>query len=351
MESNQSEPTIVLGVDTHKDTHTVTALDLLGKHLSTATFSTDSKGYTALLAWALEFGFIDKCGIEGTSSYGAGLTRFLRKNDIKVVEVCRPNRQLRRRKGKSDPVDSESAARTVLAGDELGAPKSQDGGVEMIRLFKIQRKSAIKARTQAGNQIHAIISTAPDELRATLRNTSLKQLIPRLKALRPGSLENVSATVKYALKGLAKRWGALQDEIKALDKLLTKAVQSIAPKLAELHGVGTEVASTLLIAAGDNPERLKNESSFAALCGVSPLDASSGKQSRHRLNRGGNRDANRALWVIAFVRFRIDERTKEYTAKRMKQGRTKLEVIRCLKRYIAREVYKIIVKVPLETSS
>jgi len=283
-------------------------------------------------------------GIEGTGSYGAALTAHMRTSGLKVLEVCRPNRQLRRRRGKSDPVDAEAAARAVLSGQELGIPKSQDGPVEGMRLLRIARKSAIKARTQAANQIHAAIVAAPAALRQRLRGLTLKATIKLATAFRVSidTTASLTDTVRYVLRGLARRWKSLNDEVKAVDKLLESMVRTVAPELLDKIGVGTDVACTLLVAAGDNPERLKNEAAFAALCGVSPVDASSGRQQRHRLNRGGNRDANRALWVIAFVRMRCDPRTKEYVAKRTENGLSRMEILRCLKRYIAREIFKVL---------
>jgi transposase len=281
--------------------------------------------------------------VEGTSSYGAGLTRHLRAEGLQVLEVSCPNRQLRRRRGKSDPVDAEAAARAALSGQALGTPKSQDGPVEGMRLVRVERRSAIKARTQAANQLHGTISTAPEPLRQRLHGQTVRAIVKLATAFRvadPGA--SLDATVRYVLRGLARRWLALNEEIKRLDKLLTRIVRSVAPELVAQVGVGTEVACALLVAVGDNPERLANEASFAALCGVSPVDASSGRQRRHRLNRGGNRDANRALWVIAFVRMRCDARTKQYTARRTGEGLSQLEITRCLKRYIARDIFKML---------
>ncbi len=335
------------GVDTHKDTHTAAALDSMGRSLGNKTFPASAAGYVALVSWLRGFGRIDRVGIEGTGSYGSGLTGHLRKEGIHVVEVNRPNRQARRRHGKSDPADAEAAARATLAGDALGVPKSQDGEVEVIRLLRIQRRSAVHARTQAANQLHAVVSTAPESLRCSLRDLSLAALVKHAVKLRAmKSIDLVSAT-RVVLRGLALRWQHLHEEVKQLDQQLEILVNAAAPDLVALRGVGVEVAGALLVAAGDNPERLARETSFAALCGVSPVDASSGRQHRHRLNRGGNRDANRALWVIALVRVRCDERTRGYVARRTTEGLAKPEIIRCLKRYIAREVFKILQKRPL----
>lgn len=344
MNSNDTNCQITAGVDTHKDTHTAAALNGTGQLLGISEFETTLAGYEAMTAWLESFGQVVAVGIEGTGSYGAGLTNHMRASGLNVLEVCRPNRQFRRRRGKSDPVDAEAAARAVLSGQALGIPKSQNGLVEGMRLLRIERKSAIKARTQAANQIHATVVAAPEALRQRLRGLTLKATIKLSAAFRVAldTTASLTDTVRYVLRGLARRWKNLNDEVKALDRLLEAMVRTVAPELLDKTGIGAEVACTLLVAAGDNPERLKNEAAFAALCGVSPVDASSGRQHRHRLNRGGNRDANRALWVIAFVRMRCDPRTKEYVAKRTANGLSRMEILRCLKRYIAREVFKVL---------
>jgi transposase len=333
---------IVGGIDTHKDTHTVAAIDAVGRALGNATFPASSAGYALLLEWLRNFGEVDRVGIEGTGSYGAGVTTHLRRHGVAILEVNRPNRQQRRRNGKSDPADAEAAARATLAGEATGVPKSQEGVVEVIRILRLQRRSAIHARTQVANQVHAVVATAPESLRGSLASLPLSGLLARARKMRCSSPEDTASASQLVLRGLARRWDQLDREIAALDKHLTALVTKAAPKLVELRGVGVDVAGTLLVAAGDNPERLVNESSFAAMCGVSPVDASSGRQHRHRLNRGGNRDANRALWVVALVRLRTDARTQTYAARRTAEGLSKPEVLRCVKRYIAREVFKLL---------
>jgi transposase len=346
MDLTRSLPRITGGVDTHKDTHTVAALDAAGRLLGQDTFVASADGYVALVTWLRAFGHIDRVGIEGTGSYGSGLASHLRKEGIHIVEVNRPNRQMRRRRGKSDPADAEAAARATLAGDAMGTPKSQDGAVEIIRILRLQRRSAIHARTQAANQLHAVVSTAPESLRGTLRGLTLAALLLHASKVRVSKSVDIVSATRIVLRGLALRWRQLDQEVKLLDHQLEALVKTIAPRLIALRGVGVEVAGALLVAAGDNPERLEREASFAALCGVSPVDASSGKQHRHRLNRGGNRDANRALWVIALVRVRCDGPTRNYVARRIQEGLSKPEIMRCLKRYIAREVFKLLAKVP-----
>jgi transposase len=346
MDPTTSISRVTAGVDTHKDTHTAAALDSTGRVLGNAAFPACPTGYAALLDWLCGFGQVERVGIEGTGSYGAGLARHLRGEGVCVVEVNRPNRQTRRRHGKSDPVDAEAAARSTLARDALGVPKSQDGTVEAIRILRLERRSAIRARTQAANQLHAVVSTAPEPLRGDLRELSLSQLVEHARRLRTRSPSDADSATRSVLKGLAKRWRQLDREVDVLDAQLEALAKSAAPDLLALRGVGVEVACTLLVAAGDNPDRLADEASFAALCGVSPVDASSGRQHRHRLNRGGNRDANRALWVIALVRVRSDPRTRLYVARRTSEGLGKAEILRCLKRYIAREVFKLLRRSP-----
>jgi transposase len=337
------EGTILGGVDTHKDVHAAAALSETGRLLGTAEFPTTPAGYRRLLAWLRGFGPVERVGIEGTGSYGAGLCRYLRSKGVEVVEVGRPNRQWRRRRGKSDPADAEAAARAVLAGEAVGAPKSQDGGVEAIRMLRLARRSAIKARTQAANQLRGVVATAPGPLREKLRALSVPLLVALARRFRCGAPTTPEAAARFTLKSLAGRWAALDAEVGRLDEQLGRLVARAAPALLAVNGVGVEVAGALLIAAGDNPARLADEASFAALCGASPVDASSGRRQRHRLNRGGNRDANRALWVIVMARMAGEPRTRRYVERRTGEGLSKKEIIRCLKRYVAREIYKTLV--------
>jgi transposase len=231
-------------------------------------------------------------GIEGTSSYGAGLARHLKAAGISVMEVERPKRRHLRRKGKSHPLDAEAAARTVLAGEAVGEPKSGDGKVEMIRVLRSARQSAVKARSQAANQLQALLVTAPEDLRHRLRQLPTKELVASCARFRLGSdPDEVRTATKFALRSVARRYEALSREIAELDAQLDQLVAQVAPELVSLPGIGTDHAATLLIVAGDNPQRLSSEASFASLCGVSPIEASSGKVVRHRLDRGGNRDA------------------------------------------------------------
>jgi transposase len=331
--------TVFGGVDTHADTHVAAAIDPIGRLLGTAEFATTPTGHRELLCWLRNHGDVETVGVEGTGAWGAGLARFLARAGVAVVEVDRPNRQHRRRHGKSDPVDAEAAARAALSGDACGVPKSRSGAVESIRALRVARRSALKARTQAGNQLHALVVTAPYKLRERLRGLPTRRLALHTTRLRPGDPATPTGGTKTSLRSIGRRWIALDTEIQELSDLLDTLVADTAPDLIARHGVGTETAAALLIAAGDNPHRLHSEASFAALCGTSPIDASSGRNQRHRLNRGGNRDANNALWWITIVRMRSCDRTKAYVAKRTSEGLTKKEIIRCLKRYIARELY------------
>jgi transposase len=345
------EVRVTVGVDTHRDQHVGVALDQFGRRLGARGVPTTPAGFAELVAWARTFGTLERLGVEGTGSYGAGLTRWLRARGLPVIEVERPHRQdrqARRRRGKSDPLDAEAAARAVLAGTVVGHPKAGDGQVEMIRTLRLARRSAMKARTQAANQLHALVVTAPDELRARLRALPMAELITLVAAFRPvragAALGTPLAAAKLALKGLAVRYRQLSAEIEALDVHLEQLVASAAPELLAVKGVGTDIAGALLVAAGDNPDRLHSEAAFASLCGVAPIPASSGKTNRHRLSRGGDRDANRALYLLALGRMGWDPATRTYVTRRTTAGLSKPEIIRCLKRYIAREIYRILVK-------
>ena len=262
-----------------------------------------------------------RVGVEGTGAYGAGLARYLAKAGVEVVEVDRPNRQTRRRKGKSDPVDAEAAARAALSGEASGRPKSRTGTVEMIRALRVARRSACKARTQASNQLHDLVLTAPDELRAILRTLTLAELVQRAARWRPGTIVSPTAATKLSLSLIARRHQALSDEMRRLDAELARLVEEVAHHSSNAEGLGTDTTGAFLVAVGDNPGRLRSEASFAALCGASPIDASSGKQQRHRLNRGGDRQANQALWRVVMVRMTCDPRTREYIARRRTEGR------------------------------
>jgi transposase len=329
------------GVDTHADVHVAAAVDQVGRVLGTRAFPADGAGYQAALAWLSAHGELAKVGVEGTGSYGAGLARYLGACGVEVAEVIRPNRQARRQRGKSDTADAVAAALAALNGEAAGVPKSRDGAVESIRALRVARAGAVKARTQAGNQLRDLIVTAPEQVRQQLAGLPLKRQVEVAGRFRLRDLARPAEGLRAAMASVARRHQDLTAEIARLDAALEELLTHAAPpELLAKQGVATQVAATLLATTGDNPSRVRTEASLAALCGASPVDASSGKQIRHRLNRGGDRQANSALWTITMTRLAHDPRTKAYLARRTAQGKTKKEVIRCLKRYIAREIYK-----------
>ena len=332
------------GVDTHKQVHVAAALDAAGRLLATAEFDAAPHGYGELASWLQSWGAVWRVGVEGTGSYGAGLTRHLAAAG---VEVNRPNRQTRRRRGKTDTVDAEAAARAALSGEAVAVPKSADGCVEAIRTLSVARRCAVKARTVAGNQINAVAVTAPEQVKDLLRRPNTPQMIKICARWLLGvGGAPAAGGAKRALRALARRHQALTAEIDELDAELLALCEKANPALLGACGVGAETAAALLTAAGDNPERMRSEASFAALCGASLIEASSGPRTRHRLNRGGNRQANKALWRIAMVRLRVHQQSIDYAARRRAQGSTRRETIRCLKRHIAREIYRLLTHPP-----
>ncbi|WP_371744502.1 IS110 family transposase [Georgenia sp. TF02-10] len=335
---------VIAGVDTHADTHHVAVVAAAtGTRLGDAKFPTTEAGYGDLLRFITSHGQVTTVGIEGTNSYGAGLSRHLRSAGVKVAEVLRPARQVRRRHGKSDPIDAYAAASAVLAGDRLPAPKAADGDVEAIRALHLARRSAVKARANTQRQIKSLLVTAPEKIRAQVRNLTDTELLTRLAATRPApATAGVEAATLTALRHLARRHRYLTEEITELEADLDTLLRRAAPALLATKGIGTVTAAQLLVTAGDNPDRLTSEGSFAALCGAAPIPASSGKTVRYRLNRGGDRHANAALYRIVLVRMSCDPRTKAYVAKRTTEGKDTKEIIRCLKRTIAREVYHLL---------
>jgi transposase len=332
---------LVAGIDTHKHTHHVSVLDHLGRSIVDRQFATTSTGYAQLVEFLQHHGPIDRVGVEGTGSYGAGVARVLSAAGFSVVEVIRQNRQARRLRGKSDPIDARNAALSVLAGTETAAPKSSDGQVESVRILMGERRSAVKAKTQAINQIHALLVTAPDTVRTAYRALGGDKLVIALARSRPGTSGDDPAQIaRQTLKRLAMRCLTMQEEIITIDGQLEALVRSVNPRLLSLNGAGPVTAATLLAAAGDNPERLASKAAFAALTGVAPIPASSGQRVRHRLSRGGNRHANSALHRIVLLRMRHREpRTMAYFARRRAEGLTDRDIMRCLKRHIANEVY------------
>jgi transposase len=326
----------VMGIDTHKHTHVAVILDGIGRQQGTLQVPATDAGARQLLAWSRGHGTPLTAGVEGTGSYGYQLTRALQAAGVTVLEVNRPDRANRRRKGKSDPVDAEAAARAVLAGQATAVPKNREGAVEALRALTMARNSAVKATTTASNQIKALLVGAEQDLRDQLRVQSLLQLATRASQLAP------SSGLHAALASLGRRWLALHTEVLDLDRAIRDQIARTAPKLIRRPGIGIHSAAQLLITAGGNPERLRSDAAFAALCGASPVQASSGQRHRHRLSRGGDRQANNALWTIANNRMIHDARTREFSKRRRENGDSRNDTLRVLKRYIARETFGLI---------
>ncbi|WP_043468337.1 IS110 family transposase [Kitasatospora sp. MBT66] len=325
------------GVDSHADTIHVAVISDNGGHLADAEFTTTAAGYAAALAFLGAHGHVLAIGVEGTSSYGTGFTRAAREGGLTVVEVNRPDRAERRRVGKSDPIDAYAAARATLSGRADAAPK--DDTVSGMRALHNVARSAIKARTAALNQITHILVTAPEAIRTRYRRLKAAERTDALARLRPAG-DAIHVAVLAALKSLARRVKELTAEHEALTKAIDAEVTAHIPGLRAAYGVGPDTAAQLLVTAGGNPERMRTEAAFAALCGVAPVPASSGRTNRHRLSRGGDRAANAALYRIALCRMSSDRRTRDYVARQSEAGRTKKEIIRLLKRAIAREIFR-----------
>jgi len=327
------------GVDTHADVHVAAALDPLGGLLGVAEFPATAAGYTRLLGWLGGFGTVCLVGIEGTGSYGAGLARHIAAAGVRVVEVDRSDRQDRRRKGKSDPLDAVSAARAAQSGRAAGEPKGRDGQVEAIRALMVAKRTARSERIQTINQARSLIVTGPEDLRARFAHHAADDLVAELAALRPRPGSMIRYHTLLSLRELGRRVAFPDGQLQRLDDLIVPLVTARAPGLLSLYGVGHDTAAKLLIAAGDHPERLRSEAAWAHLCATAPIPASSGKVTRHRLNPGGDRQANHALYRIVITRMSSHPPTRAYVNRRSKEGLSKKEIIRCLKRYVAREVY------------
>jgi len=315
------------------------ALDPIGGLLGVQEFPASSAGYGRLLDWLRGFGAVSLVGIEGTGSYGAGLARHLAAAGVRVVEVDRSDRQDRRRHGKSDPLDAVSAARAAQSGRARGASRGRDGQVEAIRALMVAKRTARAQRTQTINQARALILTGPDDIRTRFARHGPADLVAGLAWLRPRPGSMVRYHTLLSLRELGRRAQFLDAQLERLDGLIVPLVTARAPGLLRLHGIGPDTAAMLLIAAGDHPERLRSEAAWAHLCAVAPIPASSGRVTRHRLNRGGDRQANHALWRIVITRMSCHPPTRAYVDRRTKEGLSQKEIIRCLKRYLAREVY------------
>lgn len=341
MTREQRRRRVAIGVDTHKHIHVAVAVEELGARLDAQRFSADRAGYDALIDWASSLGGRLTFGIEGTGSYGAGLTSAVRRRDIGVVEVMRTDRRDRRLRGKSDTIDVENAARAVLAGTATAVPKTSDGTVEMIRQVKVAKDVAVKARTAAMISLKQVLVNAPPALREDLEPLTKMALLHRCCALRPGEVTSVAAATKHTLRAIARRWRDLNEEITSHERVLAQLTAQHAPQLVEAFGVGPDTAAEMLIVAGDNADRVRSERAWARLCGVAPIPASSGMTTRHRLNRGGHRQANAALYRTVIVRMQHHAPTRAYVQRRTAEGKTKAEIIRCLKRLLAREIWAL----------
>ena len=345
MASTPAEDTgIIGGVDTHQDLHTAAIVTLEGAVLGTESFSTTRAGYRAMLAWFRSHGELLRVGVESTGSYGAGIARHLALSGVPVLEVTGPDRAARRARGKDDALDAVAAAEAARTGCRVQVAKDRGGAAEVLRVLRTTRKTAVKCRRAALQQLHNTIVAAPDEVRDQVRNLTRMRRLRICAAWRPDAAGYRDPTVatRLSLKSLARRILDLDDEITELDRFIAPLVEELAPDLLKLEGVGTASAGELLVTAGENPDRLRSEASFAMLCGACPLPASSGKTRRHRLNRGGNRQANSALHMIVVCRMRTDPRTRTYVERRTGEGLSKREVMRCLKRYVAREIYRVL---------
>jgi transposase len=329
------------GVDTHADFHVAAAIDHNGGVLGVEAFPADPGGFRDLVGWLAALGEIERVGVEGTGSWGVGLSRFLHDVGVEVVEVDRPNRQTRRKVGKSDPTDAVAAARAALSGTATVTPKSRNGPVEQMRVLLVARRSARQQRIQTLNQLRHLVFTAPEPIRARFKDRYKTGLVTEAAKMRPrkGS-DPIGYTTNIVIRDLARRIQSLNVDMASIDRALTELIAGTAPSLLELHGVGVDTAASLLVTAGDNPDRVHSECSWAHLCGVTPIPASSGKVTRYRLNRGGDRQANAALYRIVVTRMSNHPETRAYVARRRAEGKTTAEIIRCLKRYVARQTYK-----------
>jgi transposase len=337
---------VIGGVDTHGRTHHGAVIDSVGQVLGDQEFEATAAGYRCLLTWIASFGSVRAVGVEGTGTYGAGLARYLSANQVRVIEVDRPDRKTRRRHGKSDPIDAIAAARAVLAGTATATPKTRTGPVEALRALRVARRGAVKARVAALNQLHGLIASAPEGLRGPLIGLTRTALVKRCANFRINNnhLDAPVQATKAALRAIAHRIQHLDDEIAIADHMIGPTIADIAPTTLALPGVGPQVASQLVITAGDNPERLRSDAALAHLCGAAPIPASSGRTNRHRLNRGGDRHANNAPHTIVLTRMRHHEPTRRYVQRRTTDGLTTKDIIRCLKRFVVREIYATLIQ-------
>lgn len=342
----ESVQKVIVGVDTHKDFHHAAIITALGEPVDNRRFAATAVGYEELIGWVTAAGSVIRVGVEGTGSYGAGLARRLRLAGMVVVDVIAPDRQERRLRGKTDQLDAFSAARAVLASRARTVPKTRDGQVEALRVLRTTRKMLVKQRTETINQLHSLLVSAPEPVKAKLVGLGAFKLATACSRTRHATGDDVLTTVtKDALRRLGRRYLELRAETKLLEKQISALATDYAPELMTLHGVGPDTAAALLTVAGENADRLTSESALAHLTGVAPIPASSGRTNRHRLNRGGNRQGNAALHRIVLVRMKSHQPTHDYIAKTLARGKTKKDAMRLLKRYVAREVFPVLIAI------
>lgn len=344
----QDEPGFYVGVDTHTDTHTIAVLDATGRTLLTATYPATSVGYRTVVKDLSEFGSPSevRVGVEGTNSYGAGLTRVLAAAGFTVFEVLRPTRQVRRMDGKSDPIDAIEAARTLISGRGISVPKSSVGPAEALRYLNAARDKYVSIMTALSSSVLSLLITAPAAIREKYSNENTAKILRALAACRPGVLDQTSVDfhVLTALKSMAQTHQETKEAADFLEARMRVLLEEHYPALLDVHGVGTITATALAITAGDNPARIRSEAAFAKLCGACPIPASSGKTNRHRLNRGGDRRGNKALHRIALTRMSKHEPTRQYVQRQTERGKTKKEILRQLKRALCREIYRTLTR-------
>lgn len=337
---------LVIGVDTHKDTNTAAVVRAAtGAVLEDATVATDLEGHNALLGLAEAHGGLRAWAIEGTGSYGAGLTRFLRARGEWVIELERPGRPARHGGKKSDPIDAVRCAREALGRAELGEPRSA-GDRTALSVLLAARRSAVDARTDAQRQIHSLLVGAPEALRAKFRGNTARETVLLASRLRTTVHQDTETrTTVNVLRSLARRVLELTTETAVHEKVMVEVVRSWRPELLDECGVGPVVAATILC-AWSHAGRFRSEGAFASLAGAAPVPASSGMTNRHRVNHGGDRQLNRALHVVVINRLRRDESTRAYAERRRAEGKTDREIKRCLKRYVARQLFRQLEGVP-----
>lgn len=331
----------VIGVDTHKDSHSAAVLNATGGVITALEVTASGAGYRRLLALANRQAVGRRAwAVEGTGSYGSGLAVFLEGHGERVLEVERPRRP-RQKSGKSDQLDAIAAAREALAAEKLAMPRLR-GAREAIRILLTTREGALKARTQALSQLHALVVSAPEVLRCRLRRLGTAALVTRCSQLRrqPQQCIELQVTIQ-ALRSVARRAEALGVEAAECEKELVRLLGELAPVLVDQPGIGP-ICAAQIICAWSHHGRLRSEAAFAALAGVAPIPASSGQVIRHRLNRGGDRQLNRALHTIVIWRMNFHPQSKAYWLRRRAEGKSDREIRRCLKRHLARQVFRLL---------